>query len=105
MNFSIEKSILGWKSTTGKAAFQSDFKFKAGDTLIFFYWCAINICYTTEFTAENIDVSCAKNFTVDTMLSVIEKHTTSFKGGINIKSFNFAYFFIKNHNAFREKMV
>ena len=27
MNFSIEKSILGWKSTTGKPAFQSNFKF------------------------------------------------------------------------------
>ena len=35
MNFSIEKSILGWKSTAGKAVFQSDFKFKVGDTLMF----------------------------------------------------------------------
>ena len=26
-NFLIEKSILGWKSTIGKAAFQSNFKF------------------------------------------------------------------------------
>ena len=26
-NFSTEKSILGWKSTSGKAAFQSNFKF------------------------------------------------------------------------------
>ena len=26
-NFYIEKSILGWKSTAGKAAFQSNFKF------------------------------------------------------------------------------
>ena len=49
-----------------------------------------------------------KNFTVDAMLSVIEKHTTSFKSGISIKSFNFAYFFIKNHNiktALRERIV
>ena len=35
-NFFIEKSILGWKSTTRKAAFPSDFKFKVEDTLLFF---------------------------------------------------------------------
>ena len=35
-NFSIEKTTLGRKPTTGKAAFQSDFKFKVADTLIFF---------------------------------------------------------------------
>ena len=29
----------------------------------------------------------------------IEKHATSFKSGISLKSFNFAYFFIKNHNV------
>ena len=47
-------------------------------------------------------------FTVDTMLSVIEKHITSFKSEISIKSFNLAYFFIKNHNvktALRERIV
>ena len=45
---------------------------------------------------------------VDTMLSVIEKYTTSFKSGISIKSFHFAYFFIKNHNVkttFHERIV
>ena len=51
------------------------------------------------FTAENIDVLSAKRFTVDTMLSVIEKRTTSFKSGKSIKNFIFAYFFIKNHNT------
>ena len=34
-NFSTEKIILGWKSTTGKAAFRSNFKFEVGDTLNF----------------------------------------------------------------------
>ena len=42
------------------------------------------------------------------LLSVIEKHTTPFKSGVRIKSFNFAYFFIKSHNvktAFRKTIV
>ena len=42
------------------------------------------------------------------LVYVIEKHTTSFKSGISIKSFNFAYFLSKNHNvktAFRERIV
>ena len=37
-----------------------------------------------------------------------KKHTTSFKSGINIKSFDSAYFFIKNHNvktSLRERIV
>ena len=34
--FSIDKSILGWKSTTGKAAVQSNFKFWIRDTLNLF---------------------------------------------------------------------
>ena len=33
-NFSIEKSILGCKANTGKAPFQTNFKFKIGATLI-----------------------------------------------------------------------
>ena len=36
-----------------------------------------------------------KNFTVDAMLSVIEKHTTSFQSGISIKCSNFACFLRK----------
>ena len=35
-SFSIKKGILGCKSTTGKAAFQSNFKFQVGDTLKYF---------------------------------------------------------------------
>ena len=46
-----------------------------------------------DVTAENIVISYVKSFTVDTLLSGIEKHTTSFKSGIGIKSFNFAYLF------------
>ena len=40
--FLIEKSILGWKSTTGDAAFQSNFKFWVRDTSTFFYLRATN---------------------------------------------------------------
>ena len=35
-NFSIEKTILGWKSTSSKAAFQSNFKFRVGGKLKIF---------------------------------------------------------------------
>ena len=45
-NFPIKKGILGWKSTTGKAAFQSNFKFYVGDTLNFFGLRATNISVT-----------------------------------------------------------
>ena len=37
-----------------------------------------------NITTENIDVSCVKNPALDTMLSVIEKHTTSLKSGIGV---------------------
>ena len=46
--FSIEKSILGWKSTTGRAAFQSDFKFYAGVTSNFFALDATNVYATLQ---------------------------------------------------------
>ena len=35
VSFFIEKSILGWKSASDKAAFKSNFKFEDGDTLRF----------------------------------------------------------------------
>ena len=40
------KSILGWESTTGKAAFQSNFKFSVEDTLNVFHLHATNIYVT-----------------------------------------------------------
>ena len=46
--FSIEKGIVGWKSTTGKAAFQSNFKFHAWDTSKFFALGATNIYVTLQ---------------------------------------------------------
>ena len=46
MNFSIEKSILGGKSTTVKVAFQSKFKFLVGDTLKFFELRVTNLYVT-----------------------------------------------------------
>ena len=36
--FFIEKSILGWKSTTGKVVFQSYFKFKVEDIKFFYLY-------------------------------------------------------------------
>ena len=49
--FSIKKIILGWKSTTGKAAFQSNFKPYVEDTLKFFRWRANNI-YVTLYNSR-----------------------------------------------------
>ena len=61
-----------------------------------------------SFTAEHFDISSSKSFTADSMLSFIEKHTTSLKSGISIKCFNFEYLFINNDNvkaALRERVV
>ena len=48
VNFSIEKSILGGKPTSGKAAFQSNFKFYDGDTWKFFELSVANIYVTLQ---------------------------------------------------------
>ena len=45
-DFSIKKSILGWKSATDNAAFQSSLQIQAGDTLKLFALRATNIYIT-----------------------------------------------------------